>query len=108
MSTNVTSAKSLINDMLTESTERFERTLRNLIESQIRTYESAKKDTFQVAFGRISKFDLLQHFRYQAVIKQTLTEMERTYLEYFGKPWDYVEPVVEKPKSKRGRPAKAK
>lgn len=107
MSTDFKLAKSLMSDMLAETSARLENTMRNLIKDQVELYEQATKETFQYSLGqRDSRFNLLQHIKYQAMLKLTLSEMEHTFIKYFGKPWDYVEPAKETPK--RGRPAKAK
>ena len=107
MSTDFKLAKSLMNDMLAETSARLENTMRNLIKDQIELYEQATKETFQYSLGqRDSRFNLLQHIKYQAMLKLTLSEMEHTFVKYFGKTWDYEEPVQEEPK--RGRKPKAK
>jgi hypothetical protein len=112
MSTSFNSAKSLINDMLNNTVESLEKDLRRAIESQTYAYKQAKESTFRKVLGESnSAYDLTQHFKYQSTIGNVLKEMERSYLEYFGKPWNYVEPVQEEPVHqyvpKRGRPRKS-
>lgn len=100
--------------MLEETTTRLEETLHYAIMNQVEYYAQVKRDTFRKILGQLdSNFTLAQHFKYQASIGETLREMERTYFDYFGKPWDYVEPITEKElveedsdKPKRGRPRK--
>ena len=103
-------AKSLINDMLTASAENLERAMREMIQNQLEFYESTKRQTIKKMLGQIDNdFSLTSNFKYQEAIGYTLREMEKTFLEYFGKAWDYVEPVAEEPvtlKRKRGRPKK--
>jgi hypothetical protein len=110
MNINTTIANPLINDMLQRTSEALEGSLRNAIESQLYAYHNAKQDTFRKVLGNCeSSYSLVQHFKYQATIGQVLREMESSYLELFGKPWDFVEPVAEEPvtlKRKRGRPRK--
>jgi hypothetical protein len=110
MSTTFNVAKSL-EDMLQNKLASLETTMRIAIKYQLTYYESCKQKTLDKVLGNSeSNYDLVQHFKYQATVKTVLTEMERTYLEYFGKPWDYVEPELEEvepvPTKKRGRPAK--
>ena len=100
-----------MSDMLAETSARLEKTMRNLIKDQIELYEQATKETFQYSLGqRDSRFNLLQHIKYQAMLKLTLSEMEHTFFKYFGKAWDYEEPVQEEPiqeKPKQGRKPKS-
>ena len=110
MSTTFNVAKSL-EDMLQDKLSSLETTMRLAIKYQLRYYENCKQKTLNQVLGNSqSDYNLVQHFKYQATVKTVLTEMERTYLEYFGKPWDYVEPapeVIEPVRTKkRGRPAK--
>ncbi len=111
MSTQQDRANALIDDMLKRSAEALEDRMRAMIRYQERTYQKSKERTIGKMLGQIEDdHSLFACFRYQETIGSTLREMERTYLEYFGKPWDYVEPVAEEPiaeeKPKRGRPRK--
>ena len=112
MSTNSNPAKSLLNEMLTETTAKLESNLIYAIRSQANYLESVKRDTFRKLIGELdSQYTAAQHFKYQSSVRVTLTEMEQTYLEYFGKPWDYEEPKEEAVDGilviKRGRPRKS-
>lgn len=98
--------------MLNNTVETLEKELRHAIEIQTNSYQRAKESTFRKILGdSSSSYDLFQHFKYQSTIGTVLREMERSYFEYFGKPWDYVEPVQEEPVQqyvpKRGRPRKS-
>jgi hypothetical protein len=111
MSTTQFVANPLINGMLQERIEILKADLIKAIKEQKLLYEQKEKHTIDKMLGqRNSPFDVIQHFKYQATVANTLREMERTYLEYFGKPWDYVEPapeIIEPVRTtKRGRPAK--
>lgn len=111
MSTQQDRAKALINDMLMRSAEALEDKMRAMIRYQERTYQKSKEKTIGNMLGQNDDdHSLFACFRYQETIGSTLREMERTFFEYFGKPWDYVEPVAEEPvqedKPKRGRPRK--
>jgi hypothetical protein len=113
MRANSPEAKALINDMLQKHADNLEMEMRYTIERQLDFYKLTKERTVAKMLGNLqSEFTLTQQFKYQESIGATLREMERTFLEYFGKPWDYVEPVAEepkecdKPKGKRGRPRK--
>ena len=113
MSTQTNRAKSLIDDMLKVCAEDLERRMRQMIQNQSDFYEETKKTTIGRMLGQVeSNFNLTQHFRYQETCGATLREMERTFFEYFGKPWNFVEPPVVTPdevtlpKGKRGRPSK--
>jgi hypothetical protein len=118
MSTNTFATKSLVNDMLQDKLSEVETELNGVIQNQVQLYNMAKRQTFNLLIGNSSSaYSLIQHIRYQGTIAGTLRELERTYLEYFGKPWDYEEPVEEpkveevaeptKPtKGKRGRKPK--
>lgn len=112
MSTNSNVSKSLINDMIQDTISNLEKELKYAIEIQTKAYNKAKESTLRKMLGEgNSSFDLFQHFKYQSTIGAVLKEMERTYFEYFGKPWDYVEPTPEaieedSYKPKRGRPRK--
>ena len=113
MSTDFNSAKSLINEMLAKTTAKLESSLIYAIRSQVNYLESVKSDTFRKLIGELdSQYTAAQHFKFQSSVRLTLQEMERTYLEYFGKPWDYEEPKEEAIDGivlpKRGRPRKAK
>lgn len=112
MSTNSHVSKSLINDMIQDTITTLEKQLKASIEYQTTAYNRAKESTLRKMLGESnSTYDLFQHFKYQSTIGNVLREMERSYLAYFGKPWDYVEPITEEPvteKTKRGRPSKAK
>ena len=103
-------AKSLIDDMLKVCAEDLERRMRLMIQRQQDFYTETKQKTVGKMLGQIEdSYSLVQNFKYQETVGSTLREMERTYLEYFGKAWDYVEPVMETtqpPKGKRGRPKK--
>lgn len=93
--------------MLQEKLGTVEEDLRYAIAKQVQLYELAKRQTFNLLIGNSdSTYNLTQHLKYQATIASTLREMEKTYLEYFGKPWDYVEPIEEPVKKKRGRKPK--
>lgn len=108
-------AKSLIDDMLKATADNLERRMRIMIIGQIDYYESSKRQTLGKLLGEVdSQFSLTSTFKYQEAIGSTLQEMQKSFLEYFGKPWDYVEPIVEEVveepvtiKRKRGRPKKA-
>lgn len=113
MKANSIEAKSLINDMLTICAENLERRMRQMIERQQEFYKETKQKTIGKMLGTVEdQYTLTQNFKYQETIGATLREMERTFFEYFGKPWDYVEPEIpvtedeKKPKGKRGRPRK--
>lgn len=123
MSTTQFVANPLINDMLQERIEILKADLVDAIKAQKTLYEEKEKHTVAKMLGeRNSPFDVIQHFKYQATVANTLREMERTYLKLFGKPWDLEEPVkesapvteeisledieIEEPKAKRGRPSK--
>jgi len=113
MSTQQDRAKALINDMLTRSAEALENRMRSMIKNQEAFYKQSKERTIGKMLGQVEdEYSLLSCFRYQETIGATLREMERTFFEYFGKPWDYVEPPIVKPedvsfpKKKRGRPRK--
>lgn len=113
MSTQQDRAKALIDDMLKRSAEALEDRMRAMIRYQERTYQKSKERTIGKMLGQIEDdHSLFACFRYQETIGSTLREMERTFFEYFGKPWDYVEPVeikeepVAEEKPKRGRPSK--
>lgn len=112
MKANSLEAKSLINDMLRTCAEKLEKEMQRTIQRQLDFYRQTKQRTLSKMLGQLEdEYSLTQNFKYQETIGSTLREMERTYLEYFGKPWDYVEPVVEEPvqdKPKRGRKPKAK
>ena len=111
MSTTESRAKSLINDMLMRCAEEIERNMRRTIERQAEFYELTKQKTLSKMLGRYEDdYSLTQQFKYQETIGATLREMERTYLEYYGKPWDYVEPetpTATTATKKRGRPRKS-
>ena len=100
--------------MLQKHADNLEMEMRYTIERQLDFYKLTKERTVSKMLGNLqSEFTLTQQFKYQESIGATLREMERTFLEYFGKPWDYVEPEVTveteecvKPKGKRGRPRK--
>lgn len=108
MSTTLNSANSLIDDMLNKTQARIESNLRNAIERQLMYYETTKQETFEKLLGNGDpQYTLGQQFKYLSTIGGTLQEMQKMYLELYGKPWDYVEPVTPvKEKSKRGRPSK--
>jgi hypothetical protein len=114
MRANSPEAKSLINDMLQKHAENLEMEMRRVIQRQLDFYKLTKERTVSKMLGNLqTEFTLTQQFKYQESIGATLREMERTFLEYFGKPWDYVEPEVavetkecDKPKGKRSRPRK--
>ena len=115
MTTKKFVANALINDMLQQRLETVKANLVTAIQRQQELYERAKSDTFSKILGESdSEYALVSHFKYQATIGSTLREMEKSYLEYFGLPWDFVpepEPVQEEetvaePKAKRGRPRK--
>jgi hypothetical protein len=103
-------AKSLINDMLKICADNLERRMRQMIERQHEFYQETKQKTIGKMLGQVEdSYSLVQNFKYQETIGSTLREMEQTFLEYFGKPWNYVEPMTEPtqpPKVKRGRPKK--
>ena len=104
-------AKALIDDMLKRSAEALEDRMRSMIKNQEAFYKQSKERTIGKLLGRIEDdYSMVSTFKYQETIGATLREMERTFFEYFGKPWDYVEPVAEEPvqeeKPKRGRPRK--
>lgn len=104
MSTKSTVANSLISDMLQDKLNTVELDLQCAIAYQHEVYKLAKRKTFELQMGNIeSTYSLTQHFKYQATIAATLSEMEKTYLEYFNKPWDHKE-IVQEDKPKRGRP----
>ena len=107
MSTSSRVGKSL-DEILQDKLTLLESTMRSAIINQQEYYNQCKDNTVSKVLGDSnSSYDLVQHFKYQATVKTVLTEMERTYLEYFGKPWDYVEPEAPKvEKRKRGRPKK--
>jgi hypothetical protein len=98
--------------MIQDTLSTLEKQLKSSIEYQTKAYIRAKESTLRKMLGEgNSTYDLFQHFKYQSTIGTVLKEMENSYLEYFGKPWDYVEPVTEEPvqeKPKRGRKPKAK
>jgi hypothetical protein len=114
MRANSPEAKSLINDMLQKHAENLEKEMRRVIQRQLDFYHKTKENTLSKMLGQLQdEYSLTQKFKYQEAVGATLREMERTYLEYFGKPWDYVEPEIavepeesDKPKGKRGRPRK--
>jgi hypothetical protein len=114
MRANSPEAKSLINDMLQKHAENLEKEMRRVIQRQLDFYHKTKENTLSKMLGQLQdEYSLTQKFKYQDAVGATLREMERTYLEYFGKPWDYVEPEIpvapeecDKPKGKRGRPRK--
>lgn len=108
MSTNFKSAKSLIDEMLTICADNLERDMRRTIENQLNYYKLTREKTISKMLGKFEdEYSLVQQFKYLATVRTTLQEMETTFLEYFGKAWDYVEPVTPvKEKSKRGRPRK--
>lgn len=113
MSTQQDRAKALIDDMLKRSAEALEDRMRSMIKSQEAFYKHSKERTIGKLLGRIEDdYSMVSTFKYQETIGSTLREMERTFFEYFGKPWDYVEPPIVKPedvsfpKKKRGRPRK--
>jgi putative cell wall-binding protein len=113
MSTQQDRAKSLVDDMLKKHADAMETSLRRHIESQITYYEQVKQRSIDnLVYNKTTEYTVRQQFTYQATLRLSLQEMERTYLELFGKPWDYVEPpivtpdAVEFPKAKRGRPRK--
>ena len=98
--------------MLHTRAEKLEKEMQRTIQRQVDFYQQTKERTLSKMLGQSEdEYSLTQNFKYQEAIGSTLREMEKSYLEYFGKPWDYVEPVVEEPvqdKPKRGRKAKAK
>ena len=106
-------AKALIDDMLKRSAEALEDRMRSMIKNQEAFYTHSKEKTIGKLLGRVEdEYSMVQTFKYQETIGATLREMERTFFEYFGKPWDYVEPPIVKPEDvsfptkKRGRPRK--
>lgn len=114
MSTNFKSAKSLIDEMLTICADNLERDMRRTIENQLNYYKLTREKTISKMLGKFEdEYSLVQQFKYLATVRTTLQEMETTFLEYFGKAWDYVEPTelpTELPteeKPKRGRPRKS-
>ena len=113
MSTKQLVADSLINEMLQKRLDAVKANLLDAIKYQQVAYERAKSETFSKMLGESdSGYALVSHFKYQATIGTTLKEMERSYLYYFGIPWDFVpekeeeDKVTEEPKAKRGRPRK--
>ena len=113
MSTQQDRAKALIDDMLKRSAEALEDRMRSMIKNQEAFYKQSKERTIGKMLGQVEdEYSLFDCFRYQETIGSTLREMERTFFEYFGKPWDFVEPPivtpdkVTLPKGKRGRPRK--
>lgn len=112
MNTQQDRAKALINDMLIRSAEALEDRMRNMIKNQEAFYKQSKERTIGKMLGQVEdEYSLLSCFRYQETIGATLREMERTFFEYFGKPWDFVEPPIVSPDmvvvpKKRGRPKK--
>jgi hypothetical protein len=112
MKANSLEAKSLINDMLHTRAEKLEKEMQRTIQRQVDFYQQTKEKTLSKMLGQSEdEYSLVQNFKYQEAIGSTLREMEKSYFEYFGKPWDYVEPVTEEPvqeQPKRGRKPKAK
>ena len=112
MNTQQDRAKALINDMLIRSAEALEDRMRSMIKNQEAFYKQSEKRTIGKMLGQVEdEYSLLSCFRYQETIGATLREMERTFFEYFGKPWDFVEPPIVSPDmvvvpKKRGRPKK--
>lgn len=113
MKANSPEAKSLINDMLRTCAENLEKEMQRTIQRQYDFYQQTKQRTLSKMLGQLEdEYSLTQNFKYQETIGSTLREMERTYFEYFGKPWDFAEPVdikeelAENTKVKRGRPRK--
>ena len=113
MKANSPEAKSLINDMLRNCAENLEKEMQRTIQRQFDFYRQTKQRTLSKMLGQLEdEYSLTQNFKYQETIGSTLREMERTYFEYFGKPWDFAEPVdikeelADNNKVKRGRPKK--